>query len=113
MSEVEFIFRPMSTHQVLIILVVDTRVLRCVADSLQERRFASVSPTNYKYTKASICRSEVIGVTVVHDCCKLLVDGRGNNRWQFTITVIHQRNNSLSAAAQLENIASRIHAGNF
>jgi hypothetical protein len=54
MSEAEFIFRSMNTHQVLIILVVDTRVLGCVADSLQERRFASISPTDYKDTKASI-----------------------------------------------------------
>ena len=53
----------MNTHQVLIILVVDTRVLGCVADMLQERGFASVSPTDYKDTKASICRSEVIGIT--------------------------------------------------
>ena len=59
----------MNTHQVLIVLVVDTRVLGCVADSLQERRFASISPTDYKDTKASIFRSEVIESTVVHDCC--------------------------------------------
>ena len=57
----------MNTHQVHIVLVVDTRVLGCVADSLQECRFASISPTDYKDTKASIFRSEVIGVTVVHD----------------------------------------------
>ena len=59
----------MNTHQVLIILVVDTRVLGCVADSLQERRFASISSTYYKYTKASICSSEVIGITVAHGRC--------------------------------------------
>ena len=58
----------MNAHQVLII-VVDTRVLGCVADSLQERRFASISPTDYKDTKASIFRSEVIEITVVHDRC--------------------------------------------
>jgi hypothetical protein len=59
------------THQVLIILVVDTRVLGCVADSLQERSFASISPTYYKDTKASVFRSEFIGFKVAHgrwDC---------------------------------------------
>jgi hypothetical protein len=35
-----------------ITLIVDTRVLGCVADSLQERHFASISPTYYKDTKA-------------------------------------------------------------
>ena len=69
MSEAEFISSSMNTHQVLIILVVDTRVLGCVADSLQERRFASISPTDYKDTKASIFRSEVIGIAVAHDRC--------------------------------------------
>ena len=69
MSEAEFILRSMTTHQVLIILVVDTRVLGCVADSLQDRRFASISPTDYKDTKASIFRSEVIGITAAHDGC--------------------------------------------
>ena len=53
-----YIFRSTNTHQALIILVVDTKVLSCVADSLQERRFASISPTDYKDTEASICRSE-------------------------------------------------------
>ena len=57
----------MNTYQVLIIVVVDTRILRCVADSLQERHFASISPTNYKDTKVSIFRSEVIGITVFHE----------------------------------------------
>ena len=66
MSEVDFIFRSMKTHHVLVILVVDTRVLGCVADSVQERRFASISPTNYKDTKASIFRSKVIGIAVTH-----------------------------------------------
>ena len=56
----------MNTHQILIILVVDTRVLGCVADSLQDCRFASISPTDYKDTKASIFRSEVIRNTVAH-----------------------------------------------
>jgi hypothetical protein len=62
MSDAEFISRPMNTHQVLIIIVVNTRVFGCVADSLQQRRFASIRPTDYKDTKASIFRSEVIGV---------------------------------------------------
>ena len=57
----------MNTYQVLIVLVVDTRVLSCVADSLQKRRFASISPTDYQDTKVSICRSEVIGIKVTHD----------------------------------------------
>ena len=43
----------MNAHQVLII-VVDTRILSCVADLLQERRFASISPTDYKDAKVSI-----------------------------------------------------------
>jgi hypothetical protein len=51
----------MNTHQVLAIVIVDTRVLGCVADSLQERRFPSIGPTDYKDTKASIFRSEIIG----------------------------------------------------
>jgi hypothetical protein len=59
----------MNAYQVLIILVVDTRVLGCVADSLQERRFTSISPTDYKDTKVLIFRSEVIGITVAHDRC--------------------------------------------
>ena len=57
----------MNTHQILTILVVDTGVIGCVADSLQECRFASISPTDYKDTKASIWLSEVIGITVAHD----------------------------------------------
>ena len=51
----------MNTHQVLTIVIVDTRVLGCVADSLQERRFPSIGPTDYKDTKASIFRSEIVG----------------------------------------------------
>jgi hypothetical protein len=62
MSETEFISRHMNTHQVLIVIVVNTRVFGCVADSLQERRFASICPTDYKDTKASIFRSKVIGI---------------------------------------------------
>jgi hypothetical protein len=69
MSEAEFIFRSINTHHVLIILVVDTRVLGCVADSLQERSFASISTTDYKDTKASIFFSELIGIEVAHDRC--------------------------------------------
>ena len=69
MSEVEFIFRSINNHQVLII-VVDTRILACVADSFQERRFASISPTNYKDTKMSIFRSEVIEIFVAHGRCR-------------------------------------------
>ena len=56
----------MKTHHVLVILVVDTRVLGYVADSLQERRFASISPTDYKDTKAFIFRSEIIVFTAAH-----------------------------------------------
>ena len=59
----------MNAHQVLIIFVVDTRILCCIADSFQERRFASISPTDYKDTKASIFRSEVIGTKVAHGRC--------------------------------------------
>ena len=62
------IFKSTNTHQVLIV-VVDTRVLGGVADSLQERRFSSVSPTDYKNTKASIRLSEVIGIRVAHGGC--------------------------------------------
>ena len=62
------IFRSTDTHQVLIV-VVDTRVLRCIADTLQERCFASISPTDYKYSKASILRSEVIMIAVAHLRC--------------------------------------------
>jgi hypothetical protein len=61
MSEAEIMLNSINTHQVLAILVVDTRVLGCVADSLQERRFPSIGPTDYKDTKASIFRSEIIG----------------------------------------------------
>ena len=60
MLEAEFILSPMNTHQVLAILVIYTRVLGCVADSLQERRFSSISPTDYKDTKARIFHSEFI-----------------------------------------------------
>ena len=55
----------MKTHQVLFILVVDTRVLGCIADSLQDCRFASISPSDYKDTKASISQSKVIGIIVI------------------------------------------------
>ena len=33
------------------------------ADSLQEGKISSIRPTDYKYTKASILHSKVIGVT--------------------------------------------------
>ena len=69
MSEADFIFRSIKTYQVLLILVVDTRILGCVADSLQEGHFASISPTDYKDTEASIFLSKVIGITVAHGCC--------------------------------------------
>ena len=55
----------MDTHQVLLI-VVDTWILGCVTDSLQKGRFASIGPSDYKYTKVSILRSEVIGITIAH-----------------------------------------------
>jgi hypothetical protein len=56
----------MKTHQVLIILVVDTRVLGCIADSLQESRFASISPSDYKDTKAGIFCSKFVGFKAAH-----------------------------------------------
>jgi hypothetical protein len=57
----------MNTHQVLMLFVVDTRVLGCVADSLQEGRFPCISPTDYEDTKASVFRSEIIGgILVAH-----------------------------------------------
>ena len=60
----------MNTRQVLIILVVDTRILGRVADSLQERRFSSISPTDYKDTKASISCSDVSDtITDAHGRC--------------------------------------------
>jgi hypothetical protein len=62
MLEAGFILSPINAHQVLTIPVIHARVLGCVADSLQERRFARISPTNYKDTKARIFRSEIIGV---------------------------------------------------
>ena len=68
----------MKTHQVLIILVVDTRILGCIADSLQKRRFAGISPSDYKDTKAGIFRSKIIGrlkVTVAHGRCGWMRDG--------------------------------------
>ena len=45
-------------------------ILACVANSLQERRFAGIGPSDYKDTKVSIFCSEVIGITVgYHDRC--------------------------------------------
>ena len=63
MSEADFIFRSMNTHQVLVI-VVDTRILRCVANSLEERRFASIGPSDHKDTEVSIFCSEIIRIGV-------------------------------------------------
>ena len=68
MSEV-VIFRSMNAHQVLIFIVVDTRIVCCVADSLQERSYASIGTTDYKNTKASIFCSEIIGFAVDHGRC--------------------------------------------
>ena len=58
-----FIFSSMNTHQVSVIkvLVIDG-VLSCVADSLQDRCFASISPTDYKDTKASKSCSKIIAI---------------------------------------------------
>ena len=78
MSEAEFIIRFMNPHQVLII-VVDTRILCCVADSLQERSFASISPTDYKDAKVSIFCSEVIGITAV---AHFVVDKGKETAWE-------------------------------
>ena len=55
----------MNAYQVLII-VVDTRIIGSVANSLQERRFASIGPPDYKDAKVSIFCSEVIRITVGH-----------------------------------------------
>jgi hypothetical protein len=42
------------------------RVLGCIADSLQEGRLTSISTTDYKNTKASIFRLEVVGIAMAH-----------------------------------------------
>ena len=74
----------MNTHQVLIIII-DTRILCCVTDPLQERRFASIGPSDYKYTEVSVFRSELIGIAVAHHGrCVREYRIRGNN-----ITVAH------------------------
>jgi hypothetical protein len=75
----------MDIYQILIILVVDTRVLGRVTNSLQERRFASIGPTDYKDTKASIFRSEVIGIA--HDCCGWV---KGKERLRGSAAVLLQ-----------------------
>jgi hypothetical protein len=62
----------MNTHQILIVIV-DTRILGCVADSLQKCGFASISPPDYKDTEASIFCSEIIWIA--HD-----VVGKGKKR---------------------------------
>jgi hypothetical protein len=73
MSKAEFILSSMNAHQVLMLLVVDARVLGCVADSLQEGCFACISPTDYEDTKASIFCSEIIGgILVAHCRCGLV-----------------------------------------
>ena len=74
--------RSMNTHQVLIV-VVDTRVLGCVADSLQECSFASISTTDYKDTKVSILCSKVIEITVAHDRCGVCSWERRSSRIVF------------------------------
>ena len=61
-------FRSMNTHNVLIV-VVYTWVIRCVAHTLQESRFSGVRSTDYKDAKASIFLSELIGINVVAHCC--------------------------------------------
>ena len=67
MLEVEFILISRNTCQVLIILVIYTRVLGCVADSLQERRFASIGPTDYKDTEARVFLSQLVDrIEVTH-----------------------------------------------
>ena len=124
MSEIEFIFRSRNTHQVLIALVVDTRILGCVADSLQERRFASISPTYYKDTKACIFCSEVIGVTVAHGRCgwvgKEGLRGKSNVkfktrntpkcvRYKFKLFIILH---ALQARFSLISVAESIKSGN-
>jgi hypothetical protein len=78
MSEAEFIiFRSLNTHQVLII-VVDARIFGCVADSLQQRRFAGISTTDYKDAKSSIFRSEFIWIKAAHGRGKAW--GKGKER---------------------------------
>ena len=59
----------MNTHQILFVVVVDTRVIGCITNTLQERCFASISPTNYKNTKSSILRSLFISIRIVHGRC--------------------------------------------
>ena len=83
MSGAGFIFRSMNAHQVLIILVVDTRVFGCVADSFQESRFTSISPTDYKDSKASIFLSKFIGTRVAHDRWRVKRDWCGNSASRF------------------------------
>ena len=66
MSEAEFIFRSMNTHHVFIVDTWDDGSSVVVARA----PFSSISLTDYRDTKASIFRSEVIGITVTHDCCR-------------------------------------------
>jgi hypothetical protein len=83
----------MNTHQVLITLVVDTRVLCCVADLLQERRLASISPTYYKDTKTNIFFSEVIGISTGEVYCSM----RGNATLEHFEVTTRPSNSLLSA----------------
>ena len=55
----------MNAYQVLII-VVDTRIIGCVANSLQESGFASIGPSDYKNTKMGIFCSKIIWIKVAH-----------------------------------------------
>ena len=72
MSEAKLIFKSMNTHQVLLLIVVYTRILGCVTDSLQEGRFSSIGPSDYKYSKVSILCSEIIGITIAHHVVKFV-----------------------------------------
>ena len=65
MLEAEFMSKFIKTTHV----VVGKRVISCIADSLQKRRFASISSTDYKDTKASIFSSEFMGINVAHGRC--------------------------------------------
>ena len=56
----------------ILIFVVDARVLGCVADSLQVRRFARTSPSDYKDTKANKY-FEGIGIMMAHGRCRSIL----------------------------------------
>ena len=80
----------MNTHQVFLI-VVDTRILGCVTDSLQESRFASIGPSDYKYAKMSILCSEVIGITIAHHVVQVV-----GCQW-VKIKIKRQRGNNITS----------------